>query len=256
MPSPCLRLTNAQCTLQDAFWCLCALIEDILGSSYFDERMVSVQVRPRVARRQAGWLLPCARPAAPLVLNVTLCTATFGPRPAPRRPNACPAGGCAGFWSPAAGAIPDALGSPAGARRGCRLCHHVGRLGGRGAMRGPRACAHPWTTHIRSPRQTHCNITFSLPLPPRLPPCRHWFLCAFLNSLPLDSTLRGATAGSRCRWNAHTQLASPAFHLSAQCSLTPDMHLRCLQCGTSCSLRARRWCCSAWRSRWWKSTTR
>ncbi|KAL4447229.1 hypothetical protein ABPG77_007262 [Micractinium sp. CCAP 211/92] len=29
---------------EDAFWCLCALIEDILGASYFDERMVSVQV--------------------------------------------------------------------------------------------------------------------------------------------------------------------------------------------------------------------
>ncbi|KAL4443677.1 hypothetical protein ABPG75_011414 [Micractinium tetrahymenae] len=29
---------------EDAFWCLCALIEDILGVSYFDERMVSVQV--------------------------------------------------------------------------------------------------------------------------------------------------------------------------------------------------------------------
>lgn len=29
---------------EDAFWCLCAVIEDILGCSYFDERMVLPQV--------------------------------------------------------------------------------------------------------------------------------------------------------------------------------------------------------------------
>lgn len=29
---------------EDAFWCLCAVIEDLLGSSYFDERMVLPQV--------------------------------------------------------------------------------------------------------------------------------------------------------------------------------------------------------------------
>lgn len=40
--------------LQDAFWCLCALIEDILGASYFDERMFSVQVRASVYGRPGG----------------------------------------------------------------------------------------------------------------------------------------------------------------------------------------------------------
>lgn len=30
---------------EDAFWCLCAVIEDILGCSYFDERMVLPQAR-------------------------------------------------------------------------------------------------------------------------------------------------------------------------------------------------------------------
>ena len=29
---------------EDAFWCLCALVEDLLGPSYFDERMVAPQV--------------------------------------------------------------------------------------------------------------------------------------------------------------------------------------------------------------------
>lgn len=36
---------------EDAFWCLSAVIEDILGCSYFDERMVLPQVRLSSCRR-------------------------------------------------------------------------------------------------------------------------------------------------------------------------------------------------------------
>ena len=37
----------------DAFWCLATLVEDLLGPSYFDERMVAPQVR-RVGGQVGG----------------------------------------------------------------------------------------------------------------------------------------------------------------------------------------------------------
>jgi len=39
---------------EEAFWCLCALIEDILGPGYFDEHMVPVQVGLRAGRAASG----------------------------------------------------------------------------------------------------------------------------------------------------------------------------------------------------------
>ena len=183
---------------EDAFWCLCAVIEDILGCSYFDERMVLPQVLPGGSWRRGavaqhplaavmgsnpsldGWQPSCLLALLGHLLPLTL------PLPA--------AGGCARLWPPAPGAVPHAVAPPAGAGGGRRQRDHA--LVG-GLLLGRRLRAVGALPLLTAAASVCCKVASpscalylaAKPPPPCLLPTRR-FLCCFLNSLPLDSALR------------------------------------------------------------------
>ena len=88
----------------------------------------------------------------------------------------------------------------------------------------------------------------------------HWFLLCFLNSLPLDSALRGEAGPVPARLlEAMDAGCLPArrLHSCVPCLLPPHLlHSALPQCGTCCSLSTRLWCCSGWRWLWWRFTSR
>lgn len=189
---------------EDAFWCLCAVIEDVLGCAYFDEKMVLPQARTRLGGVSAQ---PACRPMCGLALiwagagseraqariagaaaqghgrgNATvtrelpLCVFTARLTAAPFLATGPMQVDCLVFGHLLQGRFPT-------------LWRHLQALEVDAASVTMHWCAgwHTANSTALLLRKSHLSAPFTNP-PPVLSPCR--FLCCFLNSLPLDSALR------------------------------------------------------------------
>lgn len=199
--------------MQDAFWCLCALIEDVLGSGYFDERMVPVQVG-------ACWWAGCCCFTRPSVWGLGSAKATAG------RDNP---------------AVQELLLTERSALCTSALLLELVILA-RNACTSSAAL--PRRPHPPTPGLLQVDVlVFGHLLQGRFPTLwshlqaldvdaasvtMHWFLCCFLNSLPLDSTLRGEAGGKGRRCYIQAVSLRPKF-------VNPTLPLACFLLDAVCS---------------------